>query len=168
MQRIRIDLHVDEPYEAAVPLVTLQRAATLALERELRSGPTRASVTITDDETLRTLNREHLGEDRVTDVLSFGGAGEARDGEVAVDPFPSPPGEEPSLGDVIISFPQAVRQADAAGHSIDRELALLTVHGILHLLGFDHAEPEEERAMFARQEAVLDEVLGPIRLGIRG
>lgn len=161
MPRSRIDLHIEEPFDLEVSRDTLRLVAETALERAWRSGPRHASVTVTDDETLRTLNRDHRGVDAVTDVLSFGVSGHARDGEVAGDQFPLAPEETPTLGDVIVSFPQARRQAEAAGHAVERELALLVAHGVLHLLGFDHAGAEEEAAMFAKQDAVLDEVLGP-------
>lgn len=168
MPRTQVDLHIDKPFLKDVELDTLKRVAEATLARERRSGPTHASVTITDDETLRALNRFYRDEDRVTDVLSFGSSADARDGEVASDGFPIGPAEAPTLGDVIISYPQAKRQADAAGHTVERELALLTAHGVLHLLGFDHAGVEEEKVMFGKQDAILDEVLGPPgRVGAR-
>lgn len=169
MSRIHIDLHIDEPFAQAVAPDVLIRVAQAMLTREHRSGPTHASVTITDDETMRALNRDHRGDDRVTDVLSFGASTGARNGEVESDQsFPQGPDEEPTLGDVIVSFPQAKRQAEAGGHTVERELALLIAHGILHLLGFDHAELEEEKVMFGKQDAILNEVLGPVgRIGAR-
>jgi probable rRNA maturation factor len=163
MNSVRIDIHVEESFQDSVPEATLRRVAETTLARERRSGPAHASVTITDDETLHALNRAHRGEDRVTDVLSFGTSEHAHNGEVAEDGFPLGPGEEATLGDVIISFPQARRQAEAAGHPVERELALLTAHGILHLLGFDHADAGEEKVMFGKQGAILEEVLGPAR-----
>lgn len=163
MNPVRIDIHVEESFRDSVPEATLRRVAEMTLARERRSGPVHASVTITDDETLHALNRAHRGEDRVTDVLSFGASEHAHNGEVAQHDFPLGPGEEPTLGDVIIAFPQARRQAEAVGHPVERELALLTVHGILHLLGFDHADVGEEKVMFGKQNAVLEEVLGPAR-----
>src|SRR3990170_4073144 len=107
------------------------------------------SITVTDDETVRGLNREYAGEDAVTDVLSFS----QREGEE----FVTPPGEVPPLGEVIIAYPQALRQAADHGRSVDDEVTRLLIHGTLHLLGYDHAEPEEERRMQAREEELLDE-----------
>jgi probable rRNA maturation factor len=72
---------------------------------------------------MRTLNREHRGKDKTTDVLSFPGGG-------------TPEGYH--LGDIVISLPQAQRQAEVAGHSLDRELRVLLLHGVLHCLGHDH------------------------------
>ncbi|MBI4218869.1 MAG: rRNA maturation RNase YbeY [Chloroflexi bacterium] len=156
----RVDLHIDDRFLGLVSEATVRRAAELAMKRERRAGPAHASIAITGDDVLRRLNREFRGDDKVTDVLSFGSSSRAREGRVEPSDFPAAPGERPSLGDVIISYPQAERQARAAGHSVERELALLAAHGILHLLGFDHVEIEEERVMFAKQDAILAEVLG--------
>jgi probable rRNA maturation factor len=163
MARPHIELQIDEAFRVGVPRRTLRRAGELAIMRGRVSGPGRAAVTVTDDATLRELNRAHRGEDRVTDVLSFGTSARARDGVVEQDDFPVADDEEPGLGDVIISFQQARRQAEAAGHDVERELALLTAHGVLHLLGYDHATAVEEEAMFAIQNAVLDEVMAGAR-----
>jgi probable rRNA maturation factor len=89
------------------------------------------TVRITGDRELRRLNRDFLGEDRTTDVLSFP-SGDAGSGY---------------LGDVALSWPAVVRQAARHGHAEDVEAALLVVHGLLHLLGWDHASPREEREM---------------------
>jgi probable rRNA maturation factor len=89
------------------------------------------TVRLTGDRELRRLNREFLGEDHATDVLSF------PSGDVAGG----------YLGDLALSWPAVVRQADQFGHPAGVEAALLAVHGLLHLLGWDHATPEEEREM---------------------
>lgn len=103
------------------------------------------TVMVTDAESIRTLNRTYRGIDRVTDVLTF----PAWEGDAILCP---PDGY---LGDVAICMPRAVEQAEAFGHSLRRELAFLTVHGALHLSGYDHMTPEDERAMFAKQEEIL-------------
>jgi probable rRNA maturation factor len=112
------------------------------------------SLTFTDDEGIRELNRRFRGVDRPTDVLSFPmrEAGEDEFGaEAAVDGLE----EEEPLGDIVISLPRALEQAEEYGHSAEREIGFLFVHGLLHLLGYDHDTEEREREMFARQEAVL-------------
>jgi probable rRNA maturation factor len=86
--------------------------------------------------------------DQPTDVLAFA----AQEGEA----FVLPEGEPPYLGDVIVSYPTALAQATEAGQPVTAELALLVVHGCLHLLGYDHAEPDEQARMWARQGAILD------------
>ncbi len=140
---------IGEPFTASVSEDRLEGIARRVLETE--DTPTiELSVTVTDDETIRSLNREYAGEDKVTDVLSFS----QREGEE----FASPPDGVPPLGEVLIAYPQAARQAAERGHSADEEVARLLIHGVLHLLGYDHAEPEEERRMRAREEALAREM----------
>jgi len=103
-------------------------------------------VVVTDDETIRELNREYAGDDTPTDVLAFS----LREGEE----FASPDGVL-RLGEVIISYPTARRQAADAGIPVEREIEHLLVHGVLHLLGYDHAEPQEEDRMRARERDLL-------------
>ena len=102
---------------------------------------------LTDDAEMTILNSEYRGIDAPTDVLAFA----MREGEdnQAVHPM--------LLGDVVISLETAARQAAAAKHSLETEVAFLSVHGVLHLLGYEHETPEEEARMFAMQEAILRE-----------
>jgi len=109
------------------------------------------SVTLTDNEGIRELNREYRGIDAPTDVLSF--AFDENNAEDGID-FVTP-GEIHLLGDIVISLEQAVLQAEEYGHAPERELGFLTVHGMLHLLGFDHNEEEEARKMRDWEEKIL-------------
>ena len=102
------------------------------------------SLLLTDDETVHELNRTYRGVDKTTDVLSFS----QREGE-------NPDDWDNLLGDVIISVDQAQRQAADYGHSMAREVGFLTVHGVLHLLGWDHEDPEDERRMMGKTEDIL-------------
>ena len=119
--------------------------AGAALERE-GLGPGELSVLITNDETVRRLNREYAGEDAPTDVLAFS----LTEGEE----FALPDGVL-RLGEVIISYHTAQRQAAEAGRPVRDEVDHLLVHGILHLLGYDHAESKEEERMRARERELL-------------
>lgn len=110
-----------------------------------------AVLTLTGDEHLREYNRRYRGLDEPTDVLAFA----ARD-KPSDQRFQSPPGTESWLGDIVISLPRARRQAKQARHSIDAEVRLLAVHGLLHLLGYDHAEPQEEASMTALTNRILE------------
>jgi len=113
----------------------VMKAARTAAKCEKRSGS--VSLLFTDDEAIHTLNREFRQVDKPTDVLSF-------------------PSDEPGfLGDIAISVPCAIRQAAEYGHSIEREIAFLTVHAMLHLFGYDHIEPAQEEAMRSRQREIL-------------
>ncbi|MBI2860464.1 MAG: rRNA maturation RNase YbeY [Chloroflexi bacterium] len=113
------------------------------------------SLALSGDERVRQLNREFRGLDEPTDVLSFGPRSEG-----GGEPFPFilPPEGPPYLGDIIISCPQAVRQASAQGHPVETEIAVLLVHGVLHLLGYEHGDPESERAMKEKEAEVLGRV----------
>ena len=91
----------------------------------------------------------------------YHGEGDAPTEWSADDGFVLPPGESAGLGEVIVSYPQAVRQAQQAGHSIERELAHLITHGILHLMGHDHMDDDEEREMDTRQRSVLERLEWP-------
>ena len=140
----------------AVDEEMLFRTAQVVLDEEMDREAS-VGIVITDDETVRALNREYRGYDETTDVLSFGlseMAKPAAEGEEQVD-FPTAPDGWLHLGEIIISYETAARQASEAGKRVDEELRLLLVHGILHLVGYDHAEPEEEAIMRAREQALL-------------
>jgi len=103
---------------------------------------------ITGDRAVQTLNRSYRGEDAPTDVLSFALTEGGQD-------FVLPPDGLLRLGEVVVSLPTARRQAQEAGRPVEEELAHLVVHGLLHLLGYDHREEREEREMRAREEPLL-------------
>jgi probable rRNA maturation factor len=107
-------------------------------------------LTLTGDEHLREYNRRYRGLDEPTDVLAFAAQEAPKDQR-----FQAPPGTEHWLGDIVISLPRARRQAREAGHPMNDEVRLLAVHGFLHLLGYDHAEPPEEAAMTALTNRIL-------------
>lgn len=163
--------------EIGEPLIAkLRELLAIAGEAEqIDSGE--VVLSFVDDETIRALNRDYRNIDKATDVLSFSmletvedepgiwyrGDEEEESDEPAeaFDPaaddddgeddetFPEP------IGDIVISVPRAIEQAEEYGHSVEREIGFLFVHGFLHLIGYDHGSEEEERVMFAKQEAVL-------------
>jgi len=112
------------------------------------SPNTEVSLVLVNDEYIHGLNREYRNKDCPTDVLSFA----LNEGE---EPVVIDGPEEVLLGDIIISVETAMRQAMEYGHSLERELAYLTVHGILHLLGYDHMIEEEKQEMRREEEHVL-------------
>lgn len=126
----------------------LRAVCAAALAGEGVTGPVVLTVTLVDDEEIREINRKHRQIDRPTDVLSF----PLIDG---TDAFALPPGVPRELGDVVVSYPRAVAQAEEYGHSVERELAYLVIHGVLHILGHDHEIPSEQAVMRAREEAAL-------------
>ena len=112
------------------------------------------SVTLTNNEYIHTLNKEYRGIDRPTDVLSFA-LNESEEPEMVDGPAVN------VLGDLIISVERAEEQAADYGHSLRREVAFLTVHGMLHLLGYDHMEDEEREEMEAEQRFVMEKLRIP-------
>ncbi len=159
----QVSIQVFEEFEDLLDTALLQRIAELTLEAEPRCIGELLSVVVADDETVRALNRSHRGLDENTDVLSFSFEHEGEyygDGAPPsqwsedVD-FVMPPEAMAGLGEVIISYPQVARQATEAGHSVERELAHMLAHGVLHLLGYDHEQPDEEAAMKAKENQVL-------------
>lgn len=109
------------------------------------------SISIVDDAEIQQINRQFRGIDRPTDVLSFPQLTFAEGEKMERNE-----NGEVMLGDIIISLERAKAQAEEYGHSLKREIAFLTAHSMLHLLGYDHMEPEEEAEMFARQKAILE------------
>ncbi|NLG52125.1 MAG: rRNA maturation RNase YbeY [Chloroflexi bacterium] len=151
MSVYQIEIQVDSDFVDRVEPEMLQRIAQATLEAEQAPEGTGLTLVITGDEQIRALNRQFNETDRPTDVLSFSNQ-EGTD-------FISPDEEDLYLGDVIISYPTALAQATEHGHPVEQELALLIVHGCLHLLGYDHATDDEREQMWARQEAVLGRVV---------
>ncbi len=159
-----VSVQVFDEFEGAVCQAWLESVCRAALEQ----GCVRESVglVITDDDTVRALNAEYRGIDKTTDVLSFAydnegeyyGEGDAPSDWSADEDFVLPPGESSGLGEVIVSYPQAVRQAREAGHPVELELAHLITHGILHLMGHDHMDDAKEREMNARERRVMERV----------
>lgn len=138
-------ISVKDRFESAVDPTAVVTLAERVLAAESIDG-SELGILVTDDEQVRELNRKYAGEDRATDVLSFS----LLEGEEFVSPD-----DVTRLGEVIISYPTAEGQASEAGHSVADEVAHLLVHGILHLLGYDHAEADDERKMRAREDDLL-------------
>ncbi|WP_028561658.1 rRNA maturation RNase YbeY [Paenibacillus pinihumi] len=118
------------------------------------------ALTFVDDEEIHRLNKEYRGIDRPTDVLSFAMMEEGEDEPEIVFEVESEEENDPfsgMLGDIIISVEKAQQQSEDYGHSFERELGFLFVHGFLHLIGYDHQDDESEAVMTGKQEAVLQQ-----------
>lgn len=152
---MNLEIIDDHHYLTSDQLLLIEEVLQLAGQKLKRSDQDELDVTLVDNPTIQTLNRDYRGKDQVTDVLSFA----LMEGEEPVDwsnlsetvDYPT------HLGDIIIAYQRAVDQAEEYGHSIDRELAFLAVHGFLHLNGYDHQTQEEELEMFRIQEEVLED-----------
>ena len=124
-----------------------------AAQRLDLKGEIEMSCTIVDDEEIHIINRDYRGFDRPTDVISFAINDESPD-EEEIKEWPEDLPYE--LGDLLISLDTAKRQAEEYTHSLERELGFLACHGFLHLNGYDHMEPEDEKVMFGLQREILD------------
>lgn len=168
-----IDITVDQ----SITLSTSESWLHMVMEQALHEAlppdqPGQVSLLITDDTTVQGLNRKYRGLDEVTDVLSFSAefpghweGDQATAGNAAGDDlnladvaFILPPDEVPPLGEVIISHPQTQRQASEKSVDLDRELALLMVHGVLHLMGHDHLEAVDTALMQSKEQAALQAI----------
>lgn len=136
-----ISIQIDDEQKSNLNEV-LAQAAVAVLQRMNVQGD--ASIILSDDDKLQELNIQFMGIDAPTDVLSF------PSGEI------DPDSGELYLGDVIISQTRASQQALAGGHSLEDELRLLVVHGMLHLLGYDHADADEKTSMWVQQSRILE------------
>lgn len=149
MPSVEIDIEIGESIATAVDTGLLTRAVHVALDAEQQAGPIQISILISDDAELHALNRNYRQIDAPTDVLSFA----AEEGATG---FVYPPDMPRFLGDIAISYDRVLAQAAEYGHSEARELAFLAVHGVLHLLGYDHERGlAENAAMRAREEHIM-------------
>lgn len=142
-----------QPEEASFPeeIVNTVRAAAEKVGALYDVGEAEVSVTLTDNAHIHELNRTYRGIDRPTDVLSFA-LNESQEPEISGGPAVN------VLGDLVISVERAREQATDYGHSVRREVAFLTVHGMLHLLGYDHMEESDREEMEAEQRYVMKEL----------
>lgn len=132
-------------------LAEIEKLLQFAAAEEGVADGAEVSVTIVNNEEIQKINKEYRGKDYPTDVISFA-LEEDVEGEVEIIGADMPP----VLGDIIISVDKAREQAEEYGHSLMRELGFLTVHGFLHLLGYDHMTEEEEKEMFTKQKEILN------------
>jgi probable rRNA maturation factor len=147
-----IHFDVQESFQPHVDESRLQLVILSVLDFEKLQDEIELTVVISDDEQIQELNREYLGSDCPTDVLSF--PSEETDPETGLQ----------YLGDIIVSYPRAVEQAQISGHPTSAEIELLLVHAVLHLLGYDHAEPEEKNNMWAAQRTILSLLGTPLQV----
>ncbi|HEY8501032.1 MAG TPA: rRNA maturation RNase YbeY [Clostridia bacterium] len=120
--------------------------------------PSLVSILLVENEEIQRINREYRNKDCVTDVLSFPML-EMKDGKFEVKPDEMDMEDGMLfLGDIVVSVPKAIEQAKEYGHGNERELAFLTLHGLMHLLGYDHESPQRDAVMEEKQERILSEI----------
>ena len=146
---LTINVEIEPDYEHHVTEPRLRLVVENALQTcEVNTGE--LTVLVTGDAEIRRLNLQYRQVDAPTDVLSFAWQEEAT-------PFLGPQEVVPYLGDIMISAPTALAQARNAGHTVTEEILLLAIHGVLHLLGFDHTTPEEKQIMWQKQAQILQQ-----------
>lgn len=138
-----IEIEIHPPFQEKIETPSLEMVASQVFGLTNTDPNSEFSLTITGDETIQQLNVQYMGIDAPTDVLSF------------PVPFQNPDTGSPYLGDILIAYPTAAAQAAAAGHATAEEIKLLLVHGILHLLGYDHTTAEEKETMWTLQASIL-------------
>ena len=155
---MEINVIVDEGLEGCLEASWLESVAEKVLVAQGVSSGAELGLVIAGQEKVHQLNLSYLGNDEPTDVLAFAMIPEPLERDLA--PFVVPPDGIEHLGEVIISYPQAVLQAEEHRHSVKREIAILIIHGVLNLLGYEHDEPELEREMRTREAEILSHIEG--------
>ncbi len=138
-----VKIEFSDTIQTSIPPELLGRAALQALSYAGREQDGDLTILLTDDKQLQQLNQQFMNVDAPTDVLSF------------PEDYVDPDTETRYIGDILISYPRSLEQAQAGGHPVEAEVQLLVVHGVLHLLGYDHANPDEKKEMWAIQDKIL-------------
>lgn len=154
----KVDIQILPSFNRRITKRWLRDLTVAALGIFQPVNPVSISILIADDTKLRELNLKYRGIDETTDVLAFSLHDSTYNDPERLSGFDFPSHGTDELGDVVISYPQAIRQARENKKTIRSELALLLVHGVLHILGYDHAEEEDEHAMWAKQDEILEMV----------
>ena len=154
---MEINISIDKGFDGCPPRRWLENVIRQVLEAQGAGAEVEIGLLIATGELVKELNRDYLGEDAPTDVLAFSAMEEK---EADQSPFIHPPDGLLHLGEVIIAYPQAVLQAEEHGHPLKKELAVLLIHGMLHLLGYDHDQPDSARRMRAREAELLSYIEG--------
>jgi len=157
-ESMEINVFFDEGLEDSLDAgwlkdITEKILATQGIGNDIEMG-----LVIASQQRVQQLNKTYRGKDTPTDVLSFTMLAES--GDETESGFTTPPNGIKHLGELIISYPQATIQAEEHRHSIKREVAILVIHGILHLLGYDHIEDEPAQKMAARESEILKTIEG--------
>ena len=152
---LKVHIQIEPAFSRQIRSTDLRRAVEVAFAHAVAERG-ELTLVVTDNEQIRELNRLYRHVDAATDVLSFGNQGVA-------EAIPTPSRGEPYYGDIIIAYPRAAEQAAEYGHAVEEELWLLTVHGTLHLLGYDHEQAEDREQMWRVQDLALETLGVPWR-----
>jgi probable rRNA maturation factor len=156
---MEINVTIDGNFEECPEVRWLRSVAERVLTAHSVTSSAELGLVITTQKRVRELNRSYRGVDKPTDVLAFYMTSATEETGAEPPSFVTPPDGVLHLGEVIISYPQAVLQAKEHQHSLKKEIAILIVHGVLHLLGHDHDKPEPGRRMRAREREILRQII---------
>ena len=154
MVLVEINVLIDDEFSERLDAGWLQAVAERALKLEDAGSDAELGLVVTGQERIQELNRRYLGKNRPTDVIAFYMLSPAD----SQPDFISPPDGQRHLGEVIVSYPQAVIQAGERGHSVNTEMAVLIIHGVLHLLGYEDETSELKERMSLREQEILSQV----------
>jgi len=149
-----VNVLIDEEFAQHISSDWLRNIAEQVLTLQGVSAETEVGLVITSQERVQALNENYLGKDTPTDVLAFHMQADVEE----PSPFVLPPDGVNHLGEVIISYPQAAMQANEQGHPVSKEIAILTIHGILHLLGYEDRTPQLRQRMITREQEILSRI----------
>ena len=155
---MEINVLIDGEFEECPEISWLRRVAEQVLMAQGTSPDAELGLVITGQERVQELNKHYRGKDAPTDVLAFYMIPEAEQARAGPSHFVTPPDGVQHLGEAIVSYPQAVLQAQEHRHSIKKEIAILIIHGVLHLLGYDHEKPEQRHEMRAKEKEILNSI----------
>ncbi len=158
MPKWQVDIKIKKRFKQCVNRPRLKSLIHVVLSSEKAPSPAEVSLVVTDDEDVHRLNKRYRGKDRTTDVLAFALREEkpaSSSNMNAGHAFVLPQDGIHRLGEVVISYPQAERQAGENNNSVEDEITILIVHGLLHLLGYDHIKTTERTRMRLREQRIL-------------
>jgi probable rRNA maturation factor len=158
MIKHEINIYIKSELAALVPKLGLRKSVIKILNAVMITTPSELGLVITDNDEIQRINNMYRGKDESTDVLAFNMLNpDGVEGEESI--FIAPPDGFSHLGEVMISYPKAVTQAKQRGHDTEHELLVLLIHGILHLLGYDHENSADEACrMTAMENAILKQL----------
>ena len=161
-----IEIYIPRIYGSQVSTRNIEQAALLVLDIVIPDISCQLSISLCSSGAIRKVNLEYRGEDKATDVLSFSSEfpGEWQGMELQkentkIEQFLLPPNQLPTIGEILICFPEAKRGAKKSGSTILKEIALLVIHGILHVLGYDHGNTSDKAHMWKIQKRALSEFM---------
>jgi probable rRNA maturation factor len=152
---VELNIRINRRINSSLNINWIRQIVEKALVVSGLKSSVELSVVITSDQVIQKLNKKYRGLNETTDVLSFA---LTESSVTEVTRFLTPPDGITHLGEVAISYPQAIKQAEQVGHPVENEIALLLTHGVLHLVGYEHDEPQREKIMKSLESKALQDL----------